>query len=846
MQRKAIVLAQATLVLVLAFQSRSALSADLTLVADGKSDYEIMLVKGGTRTARFAARELQSHLEKSTSVKLDIVTSPTEAKHHVFVGPSQFAAKLGVTPDGLPPESLRVKTVGRDIVILGADTRGKATPITRSLPVQAGTLYGVYEFLERVLGIRWYGDDDLYTIVSKHKTLVVPRLDVTQSPSFAYRALPYSPQGALVGVLGRRWRLGQSIGTAHGHNWYRILPVEKYGKEHPEYFALVNGERQARYYLGHHGGQVCTTHPDVVRIFAEAAIQYFRTHKNRNMFSLSPNDGGGFCQCAKCRALDVEMHEDAKRKGIPVMTDRMLTFYNAIAERVAGEFPDRYLGAYVYSYYKRPPKRVKKVHPNLALVIAINSAQGCATPDQWQRDRTLISGWTKIHKNMFMYDIFYLTRWSGGMIHPIHGHAVERIRFFHETGIRGAYLYVYPSWETGGPTAYLMGKLLWNADADVDRLQREFYRDMYGAGARQVRAYYDLSEESWRKALAGTATGSPAAEYYANQGDRHARIGTVMRAVEPVIEKGGPLLAEAALRIKDPMTARRFERLRQHHELGVLTIKGLQAAAAIEVSADPPPDALAALSQAVQKREALLKDMKAYAPYLVQSLRDSEDSLRSPLRPAAAHFIIAQTAGRTKIIASRASITVDGDDADWKGAAFSTFKENMGAKDLRAHTEAAVAFDDKTVYVCLRCEEPEKPVAASCPRDSAQLFNDDNVEVFLDANRDRASYLHFAVNAAAARYDGRTVKGGRPDAAWNGDWTAAVRQADKRWTVEFAIPFTTLGVGAPRAGDKWGMELCRTRRCVQPNEYQSLAPTLGGYHQPDRYADLIFVKELPR
>ena len=47
---------------------------------------------------------------------------------------------------------------------------------------------------------------------------------------------------------------------------------------------------------------------------------------------------------------------------------------SSIAEKVVEEFPDRYLGAYVYSYYQAPPRRVKP-HPNLALVLAPDSGR---------------------------------------------------------------------------------------------------------------------------------------------------------------------------------------------------------------------------------------------------------------------------------------------------------------------------------------------------------------------------------------------------------------------------------------------------------------------------------------
>ena len=44
------------------------------------------------------------------------------------------------------------------------DTPGEMPRLNAGNPVQAGTLSAVYEFLERVAGVRWYGDDDIYQI----------------------------------------------------------------------------------------------------------------------------------------------------------------------------------------------------------------------------------------------------------------------------------------------------------------------------------------------------------------------------------------------------------------------------------------------------------------------------------------------------------------------------------------------------------------------------------------------------------------------------------------------------------------------------------------------------------
>ena len=94
-----------------------------------------------------------------------------------------------------------------------------------------------------------------------------------------------------------------------------------------------------------------------------------------------------------------------------------------------------------------------------------------------------------------------------------------------------------------------------------------------------------------------------------------------MLAIEPVVEKGEPLLDEAARRIRDPRTMERLKRLRQHHELVRLTIKGMQAAGKIDMSDKPSETMQSSLKETVERFEALLNEMKAYAPNLIPYAR---------------------------------------------------------------------------------------------------------------------------------------------------------------------------------------------------------------------------------
>lgn len=825
----------------------------LTIVADGASDYQIVIGTEPTRVSRLAADELRTWIAAATGVELPIVAEAAPDARHLYVGPNAVPADWALDLSDVPREGFVVRTVGADIAFAGVDDgiHPEEIPGTAT-PTVCGTMNAVYDFLEERVGIRWYWHDDLGTIVPQLTALTTPPLNYTEAPAFIYRMLPYGPQvdGQQVAthMWGRRNRLGKSIQTYHAHAWYQHLPVDEYGADHPEYCALVNGRRVTRYYSGHHGGQVCTTNPEVVEIFRQACLDYFRTHPDRTMCSVSPNDGGGFCECDDCRALDLAMWpEDSDRAGHPQMADRMLTFYNQIAQATAAEFPDRYLGAYVYSYYSLPPLRVKP-HPNLALVLAINSAWHGGAPRLWARDREMIDGWAAVHDNMFMYDIFYHGSAQMGFPAPIRQHAIEYLRHIKDVGYRGGYLYIGPTWESLGPTAYLMTRLLWDPAADAEAIVAEYYSDLYGPAADEVRAYEELVERSWVAANSGeVADPSPEARHFAARGGSAASYGVLLTAWEPILGEARAILERALAAATDDDDRARVQRVFDQFEFAEASVQALRGIARFEQTRNPDPELVAQVRAAIEQREAILDRIGAtWSPYFRDWVHGNDDRVRSPLRRSAAYFALAGEAGRVKLFAARAEEPpmIDGDagDAAWTGRTGVAMRENMGAGEAAAETMVRAVFDDRALYLLVSCAEPEmaRVETAPLPPDHPDLFRTDNVEVLIDPDGDGRDYYHFAVNAAGSTYDARSADPQTHDASWTGPWQHAVTRTDSAWTVELAIPYGTLGVSPPAEGERWRMNVHRTRRGAQPDEYQALSPTLGGYHQPDRFGELVF------
>src|SRR4029077_6128612 len=121
----------------------------------------------------------------------------------LFVGPG-LAAKRGGDIEKLQPEGFVIKTEVIDLFIVGRDTPDAGTPV-------AGTFYGVCEFLERYLGVRWLMPGPLGEVAPKQTTIEIASADIRQEPPLAMRGSPSQRRGEAA-TNGPSWSLHQRIG----------------------------------------------------------------------------------------------------------------------------------------------------------------------------------------------------------------------------------------------------------------------------------------------------------------------------------------------------------------------------------------------------------------------------------------------------------------------------------------------------------------------------------------------------------------------------------------------------------------------------------------------------------
>ncbi len=206
-----------------------------------------------------AAHELQYFLEQMSGSKFPILAASNEIPPKaIFVGRSAALESMQhkVEFDALGQEGFALKTLGPHLMIAGAQQRG--------------TMYGVYTYLDK-LGCRWFAKD--VSRIPKLSSIPLGFFDEIHQPAFEYREPFFSEAqdkdwAARNRVNGNFLNLDESTGGKiqyypFVHSFLELVPPERYFKDHPEYFSLIDGKRRAE------RGQLCLTNPGVLRAGVE-------------------------------------------------------------------------------------------------------------------------------------------------------------------------------------------------------------------------------------------------------------------------------------------------------------------------------------------------------------------------------------------------------------------------------------------------------------------------------------------------------------------------------------------------------------------------------------------------
>ncbi len=455
--------------------------------AEGEPRCEIVLPERPQPEEQDAALLLRDIFAAVGDVAVLVVTNPptatTRLRIHVGESPYTLSATEEVRPEPFDLDGLIVYPVDADnLVLLGC------RPLS--------SFYAVTEFLEEYVGVLWVWPGETGTVIPKTRRLKATVQTRISQPTFLGRRF-----SGLEPARMRLWRIHQDershreIRGQHSHNANRVMPWNLWDT-HPEYFSYIDSERRKP---SRHKTQPCTSNPDVVALFAEAARSQFVRYPWIQSFSTSQNDGVGFCECEQCRALDVP-----DKSGL---SDRWFTFVNGVAAAVEAEYPDRLIANLAYSQTKFPPVRTS-LHPNVLVAIVL--------PSLGEERDALVEAWSRVANHLGVY--FWL---HGKPVPKFYPHRfAEYLGFLRKHKVSEVYAEVYQAneklhatWEIDGPRIWLLSKLLWNPEADIDSLMERFLTRFYGRAAAPMRRYYQICEAAWGRRADPFDFGLPYRDY---------------------------------------------------------------------------------------------------------------------------------------------------------------------------------------------------------------------------------------------------------------------------------------------------------------------------------------------
>lgn len=361
-------------------------------------------------------------------------------------------------------------------------------PDSRTVSIRAGNApgleWGVYEFIERFLGIRYLFPGPLGKHVPVLKNISVPDKEIREKPVFIHRYLTHPHNDAAEDEFLRFQRYHQRVRFQHAMGPL-VNPKNSYTspEKFPWFYPVQNGKRMiptSSSLLC--GWQPCFSAKELPGVLAPRIARILNRSEHENFVSLAINDNGGFCECAECRSAP---------DGNYLRFCNILT--SLVEKDVKRDFKIGFLGN--YSEHRLPDNF--KLNSHLVPFLTMET-YSWLNPEKKKEGLQMLRQWRKISGGLGWYDYFYGPNYLLPRVYFRH-HA-ETLRLLAENQVR----YYYAEFGGAGnsfqegPKAYLAMKLLWNPARDPEAILTDWYECAAGKKAAPwLRKYYEELERFW-------------------------------------------------------------------------------------------------------------------------------------------------------------------------------------------------------------------------------------------------------------------------------------------------------------------------------------------------------------
>ena len=456
------------------------------IVQNCETDFVIVTEDEPDECILTAVNEMQTYIEKISGAELEHITESeyTDGEKAIIIGETELEKSITtVDRQKIGADGFFIYSNGTQLLIAGGDSRG--------------TLYGVYTLLEEYLGVRWFTPE--LEVVPESKDVVIDAaISRTVQPSFSIRR--NSCAGATDAYRAKHkinvsfWNEAPEYGGSLTYVLWDVtldtLVPDALFAEHPEYFAMnTDGSRTTDH--------VCLSHPEVLPIAIENARKAILScERDSKYIHIGQKDNSNYCHCETCEAL----YEKYGSISAPT-----IIFTNAFADALDDEFPDFTFTFYAYGETERPPQDLTlRCNSNVIPVLCglhkacrSHPLTECGAMDGVENETfDMLYGdpepqiaqdfanWVKVADRTYIYD-YTINFLNTAQFFSNFETMQPTMKYMHDIGITG---YVYNCGD-GHYAAfnelrnYLLCKLQWDVDCDVEYHMADFLNAYYGEDA---------------------------------------------------------------------------------------------------------------------------------------------------------------------------------------------------------------------------------------------------------------------------------------------------------------------------------------------------------------------------
>lgn len=860
------------LILAALFFATALYAEDLVIAEHKVSDYQIIvpdptgdvLVDGWLR---LSARLTQVAFAKN-GFEIAITTEGAKAKDKpgLYLGATQFAKAHGVALESLKDWTYFQKVIGRDVIIAGRDKRDSARKSDGGeMPLALlGTVKGVCDFLRERMGVRFlfinfepnmYPNDNVKAQHAKdaeplaidlRSIAVLPVTKITLPADLNRKKVPLmlanfdNSHETLFNIANNFF---PCLGSLQGGevSWYHVMPMEKYAKSNPEFFALLSEGKRAcelRFesdYLVPH----CPTNRGVQDLmFAEVEKRIAEGHK---LIHLKSMDGFRLdqCNCDDCVKLfgsKVTSFDGVRARGT---SGKLWQAYFRIAERARAKHPDvRFV---VLNYQDTPISAdiIKRFPDNVIPDIQFASQHdfdklaGVEFPAG-------TSGFEETFTGFGQAGPYIAERTPEHMAEVVRTIERNKVKWSHRDGLLG---YVKG---LQAPAYYVYGRLMDDPAADWRALQDEFCEAAFGDAAKTMNDFFNLLHTNMAIYSDFFGVFMSAWDRKYSRSLYHDSKWHVMNLYTPEFCTDADRLltrAESITKDADVLVRLHLIRIEFNYARQLSRIFYLQNAWTMnpsQVNLDPLMDAIDEWHAGLEKmaggrgRSSFkpLSDWPQMTPFCghfyTHAVLENEGYQQQWNKTCINWDTKAIRAGVLSDKHELKVASVDNEPAidskAWDTVPESFFRVHESMPFANISTRMKLFRDQTHLYVRIESLHPHAHPEDLYQREpDKDTFDQEYVELAIAPPSAGGKLYRIAANPVeGSRYDAVFTPGKRDlveDKAWNGTWQVRFSVTgkkgpytlpDRNWTAWFKIPFTDLG-GAPKPGENWGFNASRGR-----------------------------------